>query len=38
MEERKRPGLGRLALLVTTMLWGFAFVMMKTTLDELDML
>ena len=38
MEGRKRPGLGRLALLATTMLWGFAFVMMKTTLDEMDML
>ena len=38
MEEKKRPGLGRLSLLVTTMLWGFAFVMMKTTLDELDVL
>ena len=38
MEERKRPGLGRLALLATTMVWGFAFVMMKTALDELDVL
>ncbi|MBR6950207.1 MAG: DMT family transporter [Oscillospiraceae bacterium] len=38
MEERKRPGLGRLALLTTTMVWGFAFVMMKTALDELDVL
>ena len=38
MEEKKRPGLGRLSLLVTTMLWGFAFVMMKTALDELDVL
>lgn len=38
MEERKRPGLGRLALLATTMLWGFAFVMMKSALGELDVL
>ena len=38
MEERKRPGLGRLALLATTMMWGFAFVLMKTALDELDVL
>ena len=36
MEQKKRPGLGRLALLITTMIWGGAFVLMKTALNDLD--
>ena len=35
-QNKKRPGLGRLALLATTMIWGSAFVLMKTAVDDID--
>ena len=38
MTETKRPTLGRLALLVTTLIWGTSFVIQKNTLDDISTL
>ncbi len=36
--EKKNPGLGRLALVATTMIWGTSFVVQKNTLDSISTL
>lgn len=36
--EKKNPGLGRLALMATTMIWGTSFVVQKNTLDSISTL
>ncbi len=38
MTEKKNPTLGRLALLVTTLIWGTSFVVQKNTLDDISTL
>jgi len=38
MTEKKNPALGRLALLVTTLIWGTSFVVQKNTLDDISTL
>lgn len=38
MEEKKNPTLGRVALLVTTLIWGTSFVVQKNTLDSISTL
>ena len=38
MTETKRPTLGRLALLLTTLIWGTSFVVQKNTLDDINTL
>ena len=38
MTEKKNPTLGRLALLVTTLIWGTSFVVQKNTLDNISTL
>ncbi len=36
--EKKNPGLGRLAFVATTMIWGTSFVVQKNTLDSISTL
>ncbi len=36
--EKKNPGLGRLALIATTLIWGTSFVVQKNTLDSISTL
>lgn len=37
-KTKKNPGLGRIALLSATLLWGTSFVIMKNTLDSIHVL
>ena len=38
MTEKKNPTLGRIALLITTIIWGTSFVIQKNTLDSISTL